>query len=56
MKKLINYIHSCCCKHEWEMIFNTNVRNESIWGGYKTYTEKTYRCKKCGCIQKVKSN
>lgn len=57
MRKLINYICSCFCKHEWEMIFDVDVERDSLlWGSYKTYSEKTYRCKKCGCIQKVKSS
>ena len=56
MRKLINYIRSCFCKHDWEMIFDVDLRNTGVCGGYSTYTEKTYRCKKCGFIQKVKSN
>jgi hypothetical protein len=56
MKKLINYIRSCFWKHDWEMIFDVNVRNTGVCGEYSTYIERTYRCKKCGTVQKVKSN
>lgn len=56
MRKLINYICSCFCKHDWEMIFDVSVKNTGICGEYSTYDEKTYRCKKCGFVQKVKSN
>lgn len=52
MRWLINYFRSCFCKHDWELIFNTDVRNE--FGS--TWTEKTYRCKKCGMQQRYKSN
>ena len=56
MREFINNIRSCFCKHEWEMIFNVDVKRENVWGDYSTYTEKTYRCRKCGFIQKIKSN
>lgn len=47
MRKLINYIRSCFCKHDWELLNEVNV--------YKCEEDKipigkkwTYRCKKCG--------
>lgn len=30
MRWLINYIRSCFCKHEWELIFYTAVYNRSV--------------------------
>ena len=47
MRRRIDYIRSCFCKHEWELLSNEvadkadfpwNVKQE-IW---------VYRCKKCG--------
>lgn len=51
MRWLINYIKSCFCKHEWEMIFNTRVEY-----GNEAYFCKTYRCKKCGYSKRYKSH
>lgn len=45
MRSFINYIRSCFCKHDWELIFDTTLVNRSnIIIGHR----KTYRCKKCG--------
>lgn len=48
---LINYLRSCFCKHDWELIFNGTVKEE----GYGFYHCKVYRCKKCGYSKKYKS-
>ncbi len=59
MRRLINYIRSCFCKHEWELIFDTNVYGYDFWGRPELipkYHEKTYRCKKCGIEKRYKSN
>ena len=45
---LINYIRSCFCKHDWELILD-----EYTNGG--TCRSKIYRCKKCGYSKKYKS-
>lgn len=48
MRRLIWYIRSCFCKHDWEQIFDSDI----YWSGksIKPYRcEKVYRCKKCGC-------
>lgn len=46
MKNFINYIRSCFCKHETEMLWE-----------YKTPISCRYcaifRCKKCGYVQKI---
>ena len=51
MRWLINYIRSCFCKHEWELIFDGMVSDD--WGG--RWRNKVYRCKKCGYSKKYKS-
>lgn len=45
MRRLINYLRSCFCKHDWEMIFDITTTNNS--GNAVNYI-KVYRCKKCG--------
>lgn len=52
MRTLINYIRSCFCKHEWELIFD--VRVEGSYGDSRR--QKTYRCTKCGYSHTYKSN
>lgn len=51
MRTLINYLRSCFCKHDWEMIFNVQVESDD-----ETYSCKTYRCKKCGYAKRYKSH
>lgn len=55
MRWLINYFRSCFCKHEWELLFHTNVHRADDFSE-QTYEVKTYRCKHCGYTQKYKSN
>lgn len=46
MKKLINYIRSCFCKHDWELIFDTYAYEERLDGTpyeYPLCRIKTYR-------------
>lgn len=54
MRWLIDYIRSCFCKHEWELLSKTKVWNDTdIWGKkvepYTVGLKWLYRCKKCGC-------
>lgn len=49
---LINYIRSCFCKHDWEIIFEGTVED---CGCGSFYHNKIYRCKKCGYSKKYKS-
>lgn len=51
MRWLINYIRSCFCKHEWELIHDTFV-----CGDFHSYYCQTYRCVKCGYSKRYKSN
>lgn len=46
MRWLINYIRSCFCKHEWELLYDTDVWE--IHPKYPSYHKWVYRCKKCG--------
>ena len=53
MRKLIDYIRSCFCKHEWEQLDETPVHSSTdYWGRtvepYLIGIRWTYRCKKCG--------
>lgn len=49
MRRLINYLRSCFCKHDWEMIFDITTTNNS---GDAINKIKIYRCKKCGMEKK----
>lgn len=51
MRYIIQYIRSCFCNHEWELIFATKVYANS-----NIYWCKTYRCKKCGYSRRYKSH
>ena len=55
MRTLVNYIRGLFCKHDMEMLFNTDVTKSNDLGYKKKYTIITYRCKKCGFVQRVKS-
>lgn len=49
MRRLIWYIRSCFCKHDWELIFDTRYEEESYGKWYDIITtkgrQKVYRCK-----------
>lgn len=60
MKWFINYIRSCFCKHEWELLDKSQVySNTDDWGrtveAYRVGTKWTYRCNKCGENKIVKN-
>lgn len=55
MRWLINYIRSCFCKHEWELIFNTAVYDAFGSKEIPDYHVKVYRCKKCGMSKRYKN-
>lgn len=51
MRRLINYIRSLFCEHDWELIFDTLIQDNL----YRCYaSEKVYRCKKCGLEHRYK--
>jgi hypothetical protein len=43
MRTLINYIRSCFCTHDWELIIDEHYGTPIV-----PYVKKVYRCKKCG--------
>ena len=55
MRWLINYIRQCFCKHDWECL-ESNIK---IWGSpndkYPIYHQWTYRCKKCGYKNRIRT-
>lgn len=54
MRWLVNYIRSCFCKHDWELLLESNVWNDTN-DKYPIGTKWTYRCKKCGCFKTYKN-
>lgn len=51
MRWLINYIRSWFCKHDWELIFNSEVHSDVG----EVYHCKVYRCRKCGYSRRYRS-
>lgn len=51
MRWFINYIRSCFCKHDWELLDVSEVCGES--DKYPKRRQWLYRCKKCGNKNKV---
>lgn len=54
MRWLVNYIRSCFCKHDWELL-----KEVKMWDGDTQYnmpigTKWVYRCKKCGWHKIIK--
>lgn len=50
MRWIINYIRSCFCKHNWELLSKIRyIDKKNIPTGHRW----VYRCKKCGYIQRV---
>lgn len=44
-----------CTQHDYETVFNTHVDCHDDFG-YSTYRVKTFMCKKCGKVKRVKSH
>lgn len=60
MRKLIEYIRSVFCKHEWELLSKNTVYSDTNYWGLTTEpyimgTKWTYRCKKCGYFKTHKN-
>lgn len=53
MRLIINYIRSCFCKHDWELLCESNYYDKEN-SSLSLYTIKTFRCKKCGYAKKYK--
>ena len=56
MRWIINYIRSCFCKHEWELLHENRV-----WDGSNLHSTRpigtnwVYRCKECGWHNIIKN-
>lgn len=53
MRRLINYIRSCYCKHDWELlreVRDLGFANNNI----PIEIRLVYRCRKCGYVRKDK--
>ena len=47
MRSVINYIRSCFCKHDWELLQETEVWNgDNPYAKYPMGSKWVYRCKK----------
>lgn len=55
MRWLINYIRSCFCKHEWELLDKTEVWSSDMGLKYPINRIFLYRCKKCGMEKRYQS-
>lgn len=56
MRWIINYIRSCFCKHEWELLKQANVWDScDSYARYPIGTKWVYMCKKCGWHKIIKS-
>lgn len=54
MRKLINYIRSCFCTHDWELLkYDELPQPEYSWCIKRRIW--TYRCKKCGYMETYKN-
>ena len=52
MRILINYLRSCFCKHEFELVGHTEVYT-SEKDTMPHARRQTYMCKKCGYVKKI---
>lgn len=52
MRTIINYIRSCFCNHDWELVFNNEITDAF---GTPCNQIKVYRCKKCGYEKRYKA-
>lgn len=53
MRTLINYIRSCFCNHDWELLAESLLYDEYSSSKYACEKIWIYRCKKCGCRNKI---
>ena len=53
MRTLINYLRSCFCNHDFELIKEVSIYQDNR--AFRPHTIRhTYMCKKCGCVKKIK--
>lgn len=55
MRWLINYIRSCFCKHDWELIFDKVIFNSTKTTDREIPDNhiKVYRCKKMWIFKEI---
>lgn len=53
MRRIIEYIRSLFCKHEYELISKSKTYENDLAQRPHTIIS-TYMCKKCGYVKKVK--
>lgn len=51
MRTIINYFRSLFCKHDFECL--AEVRTTDVFFGEVSH-HQTYRCQKCGFVQRVR--
>ena len=54
MRWLINYIRSCFCKHDWELLSESNVW-ENTNDKYPIEKKWTYRCKNVDALKRIRT-
>lgn len=56
MRRIINYIRSCFCNHEFEMMHKWQIFASEFYSGDRPMGFGwIYRCKKCGYVNKIVS-
>ena len=53
MRTLINYLRSCFCKHEFNLLKETECYYNAE-DKLPAYRRQTYMCPKCGYVKKIK--
>ena len=53
MRWLVNYIRQMFCQHDWELLAHIHLY-ETDQDTRPYGSSRTYRCKKCGFVQRVK--
>lgn len=60
MRWIVNYIRSCFCTHDWELLDESTVYDNTDYCGrmvkpYIVGTRWVYRCKKCGASKQYQN-
>ena len=53
MRAIINYIRSCFCKHDFELLAKVTTK-DPFYGNKPIGHKHVYRCKCCGYVQRVR--
>lgn len=49
IRGIVNYFRSCFCNHDFELLAEVETH-----GTFGTHHHNTYRCRRCGFVQKVR--